>query len=558
MNQQNLRQPTRCRCGIVSLRIFLTLGAALGVTAAAQSRPRLAVVVVVDQMRADYLDRFARLYTGGLARLAQDGVVFDEAYHDHAVTVTSVGHATIATGCYPEHHGIVGNSWYDRPAHRKVYSCEDSTSPVIGDATLPGRSPRRLQRPAIGDWLKQMSPRSKVFAVGEKDYSPILSGGLHPDGVYWYDENNGDFVTSTYYTTRPPDWVGEFNRSGVKDRYFHEGWTKNWPESAYATSHGDAFPNENDGVHTTFPHRFDTTGGHPDSAYYYELPATPFGDELLFDFARTLIQKEGLGADSIPDLLWFDAAATDLIGHGYGPDSPEMIDNLLRLDRTLDSLLGFLESSVGAGNYTVMLTSDHGVLPFPEDLSRQGIVGARILKKDYDTTIANAVARAAADMGIAGKLILSQSGGIFLDTTVALDRGVAPEDLRQQVATRLRQIPFIDEVMTCNELYAPHAVVRGYRDLYQHSFPRTLAPDLAIRLTEYTLVSESKFGTTHGSPFAYDTHVPLIFWGAGVTTGHRVKDRVRTIDAAPTLAVLLGIAPPADVDGVVLKDVLAR
>jgi predicted AlkP superfamily pyrophosphatase or phosphodiesterase len=519
-------------------------------------RPRLAVVIVVDQMRADHLTRLEGEFRDGFARLLKEGVSFSEARHDHAITVTAVGHATIATGCFPAQHGIVGNSWYDRTSGRTVYACADSTVQIVGDSAAAGCSPRGLLRSTVGDWLKGASPPSRVFSISEKDCAAILLGGRHPDGVWWYDDRTGDFVTSTYYTAQYPEWVEAFNRSETKDRYYHSGWAKGWPEAAYATAHADSFPAENDGVDITFPHRFDTSKGKPDTAYYRMLTGTPFSDELLFDFARALISEEQLGADTVPDLLWISCSATDVIGHNYGPDSQEMVDNLLRLDRYLGGFLRYLDEAVGANNYVAVLTADHGVMSLPEDLVRQGVMAERIPRAGYRRVIDSVAANVAESLGIGAPLVISRTNGIVLDTGAALARGIAPEDLRQAVAARLRRISSVDEVMTYGDLFGPRAVVRGYRDMYRRSFRSDRAPDLALRLVEYTLIDDDQYGTTHGSPYDYDTHVPLVFAGLGVAHGIAITTPVRSVDIAPTLAALLGITPPNDIDGVTLKDAL--
>jgi len=534
----------------------LPAAAASSPLAVGKVEPRLAVVIVVDQMRADYLTRLEGEYRDGFAHFLKEGVDFSETRHDHAITVTAVGHATIATGCFPAQHGIVGNSWYDRTSGHTVYACADSTVQIVGDSSAAGCSPRGLLRGTVGDWLKGVSPQSHVFAISEKDRAAVILGGQHPDGAWWYDDRNGNFVTSTYYTAQYPEWVEAFNRSEAKDRYYHSGWAKGWPEAAYATAHADSFSAENDGVDIMFPHRFDTSRGKLDTAYYRMLTGTPFSDELLFDFARALISEEQLGADTIPDLLWISCSATDVIGHSYGPDSQEMVDNLLRLDRYLGGFLRYLDEAVGADGYVAVMTADHGVMPLPEDLARQGIMAERIPRAGYRRVIDSVAANAAESLGIGAPLVVACTNGIVLDTGAALARGIAPEDMRQAMAARLRRISFIDEVMTYGDLFGPRAVVRGYRDMYRRSFRSDRAPDLALRLVEYTLIDDDRYGTNHGSPYDYDTHVPLVFAGRGVAHGIASTTPVRTVDIAPTLAALLGIRPPNDIDGVTLKEAL--
>ena len=522
----------------------------------AEARPRLGVVIVVDQLCGAHLTRYAPLFTGGLARLQEGGVLFAEAHHDHAMTLTATGHAALSTGCYPNRHGIVGNYWYERASDRRVYCCDDSTVQIIGDPENKGRSPRYLMTGALGDWLKQTWPDAKVFSVSQKDRSAIMLGGLKPDGVYWFDDAKGRFVTSTYYCETLPDWVAGYDCFPMREKAIREGWRKGWPEDSYLLANEDNFPAENDGVHTTFPHLYDSAAAVARTPSEW-LVETPFSDELLFDFTRVLITSEGLGRDSIPDLLCVSMSAIDYIGHSYGPYSQEVLDALLRVDAYLLDFLASLDTLVGVGQYTVVLSSDHGVMPLPEEILREGEYAERILRADAKQHIEAAGRQVADALGIAQPLIIGQTNGLMLNTKAGEERGIRPPDLRQAVAEALRKIDYVEEVMTYEDLTLPRAAARGYRAMYRQSFHPDRAPDLVIRYEENVLVIDSPHGTTHGTPYRYDTHVPLIFWGSGVSPlAGPVKDRVRTIDVAPTMAVLLGLAPPAGVDGVVLRDVV--
>jgi len=339
-------------------------------------RPRLAVVIVVDQMRADYLTRFASLYTGGLARLARSGTVFTNAYHNHAATETAVGHATISTGCYPARHGIVGNSWYDQELRKPVTAVGDSGCPVVGGSGKGGASPHNLLRTTVGDWLKTFSPQSKVYSVALKDRSAILMGGRHPNGAYWYDRTTGDYVTSTYYEDTLSSTVRAFDDQRLIDSFRTQGWRHLLPDTAYSLSHADSFVAESDGNHITFPHLFDSSV--QPKEYYAAFYSTPFADQLTLKLAEKIANEFQLGRDSIPDLLWISCSAADAIGHIYGPDSQEAQDYYLRLDRYLDTFFTALDSAIGPDMYVVVLTADHGAMTMPEDLAAQGIRGGRI------------------------------------------------------------------------------------------------------------------------------------------------------------------------------------
>ena len=521
----------------------------------AESAARLGVIIVVDQFCAEHLTRYAHLFTGGLARLRDGGVAFAEAHHDHAMTLTATGHASLSTGCYPNRHGVVGNLWVERATGQRVYSCDDTTVQILGDAEAKGRSPRHLMTDAVGDWLKRERPGSRVFAVSQKDRSAIMLGGRKPDGVYWFDDTKGRFVTSTYYMDSLPTWVSAYDCFPYREKAIREGWTKGWPEDVYKLAHEDSFPAENDGVAITFPHVYDSASSVARTPSEWLLE-TPFSDEMLLDFARTLITSEELGRDSIPDLLCLSMSAIDYIGHSFGPFSHEVLDGLLRADAYLFKFFAALDSLVGVGEYTVVLSSDHGVMPLPEETSRDGVPAERIRRAEAKQHLEAAARQVADALGIAQPLIIGQTNGLILDIKAGEMRGVRAPDLRKAVAEAIAKIDYVEDVLTYEDLSAPGKDGDGYREMYRNSFHPDRTPDLVVQYKENVLVIDSRYGTTHGTPYRYDTHVPLIFWGHGVADGVKpVKQRVRTIDMAPTLAVLLGLTVPGEIDGVVLRDV---
>jgi predicted AlkP superfamily pyrophosphatase or phosphodiesterase len=329
-------------------------------------------------MRPDYLTRFDTLYTGGFRRLLDNGAVFLNAYHDHAATETAVGHTTISTGCYPSHHGIIGNGYYDRVEKRDVYAMLDTLAPLIGEKIGKGSSPRRILMPTLGEHLKAISPDSKVFSMAIKDRSAIGMAGKRADGVFWFNRTTASYVTSIYYADNYPAWIDSFNLAKQIDSYFSTGWHKMLSDGAYSLSHEDASPNENDAIHTSFPHLFTDFSKQPDKTYYNELYATPFADEVTIALARAAIHYSELGQDISPDLLWIGCSAADATGHTYGPFSQEMQDFYLRLDQYLGGLFSLLDSTVGTDHYVIALSSDHGALPLPEELKKRGIDAGRL------------------------------------------------------------------------------------------------------------------------------------------------------------------------------------
>ncbi len=522
----------------------------------AEAAPKLGVIIVLDQFCAEHLERYGHLFTGGLARMHDSGTVFVEAHHDHALTLTATGHASISTGCHPNRHGVVGNHWVERATGQRVYSCDDSTVQILGDAESDGRSPRHLMTESLGDWLKKARPGSRVFAVSQKDRSAIMLGGRDPDGAYWFDDAKGRFVTSTYYMDSLPTWVSAYDCFPFREKAIREGWTKGWPEDTYSLAHEDAFPAENDGHAIAFPHMYDSATAVAQTPSEWLLE-TPFSDEMVLDFSRELVVSEKLGLDSIPDLLCVSLSATDYVGHSFGPFSHEVLDALLRADSYLADFLASLDSIVGSGSYSVVLSSDHGVMPLPEETSRNGNRAERIMRAEARQHI-DAAARQVADaIGIAQPLIIGQTNGLMLDIQVAEEHGVRAPDLRKALAEAIDKLDYVEDVLTYEELSIPGKSGDGYRGLYRNSFHPDRTPDLVVQYKENVLVFDSKYGTTHGTPYRYDTHVPLMMWGHGV--GHKkepVQNRVRTIDIAPTLAILLGISVPEEIDGVVLQDAI--
>ena len=536
--------------------IFLVLACIVGFSVAGisqnskdEGRLKLAVVVVVDQMRHDHLTRFAGLYQHGLARLWHKGAVFSDAHQDHAITATGVGHATLSTGVFPARHGITGNSFYDRASQETVYCVADTNCNIL-NFEEHGSSPHYLLTTTIGDWLKASSPKSKVYSVARKDRSAVLMGGQKPDGAYWY--RNGEFVTSDYYRKDYPKWVEAFNQAKHADVYFENGWTKLLEEDAYFTSREDEFSAEYDGMHTTFPHLFKDHVEQPNERYYSLITGTPFGDELALKFAEAIVTNENLGADETPDLLFVGCSAADGIGHSFGPLSQEAQDYYLRLDRYLGNFFKMLDERVGANNYTIVLSSDHGVLPLPEELARRGYPAKRIKPEELRPAITKAVTAVVQKLGLNGNPVAGFSNGLVLDYTVLEGTDISKAELEQALADSIRKLPLIEDVYTYDELKSGTGNGREYFGHYLRNFHPDRVPDLLLRTNKYSLVSNREMGTSHGSPYRYDTHVPLVFAGFGVTAG-AYPEKARTVDVAPTLADMLGIKTGEKVDGENLK-----
>ena len=531
----------------------VTAAAAAAAPPAAPWRPRLVVVLVVDQMRRDYLDRFAHLFTDGLARLRAEGAVFAAATIAHAVTMTSPGHATLVTGAHPRGHGVIQNEWIDRASGAAVYAASDPAATIVGPpgadtSRLEGRSATAMLRPAIGDWLKAQVPGSRVHALAFKDRASVLMGGARPDSARWYEPTIGGYVGSGRHEAALPGWVAELDASAGEG----QPWERALPASWYAFAGPDAVASEGDGAATTFPHRLD--GGAPAgsaearAAYRRRLGQSPRGDALTLGLAERMIAAEELGQDDAPDLLLLSLSGADLVGHAFGPESHEVVDYYVRLDRSLGDLLRGLDAAL-PGAYALVLSSDHGVASLPEVAAARGEDAGRVLAADFEAAIAGALAPVAGALGLEGPLgFVAENEGLWLDLT-RLPATIDPQAVRAAAAAALRGLPFVADAFTYEELAGETGGGwRPYLDRYRLGFVAGRSPDVQLLARPGWLVNTRPRGTSHGTPYAYDSDVPIIFFGAGIRAGWRFEP-ARTVDVAPTIAGLLGIDPPAEVDG---------
>jgi len=522
-------------------------------------RPRLVVLVVIDQFREEYLRRFEPFFDGGFRRLLTHGAVFTNCQYEHAPTVTAPGHATIATGAMPALHGIISNEWYDRAAGQIVTSVSDPSRHVVGTPSGRASSPHRLLGTTLGDELRwSTNLRSKVIALSYKDRSAILLGGKLANLALWFDESSGSFITSDYYATALPEWVARFNATRPADRYFGARWEKTFSEAAYALAAADDRPEETPlpGGGRTFPHQI--TGGlaQPGPAFYTAFTFTPFATEVLIELAKQAIDGERLGRDEFPDLLAISLSTNDLVGHYFGPDSHEVADLTLRTDRALASLMTYLDARFGS-EYVLALTADHGVAPIPESAARMKLGGRRI----PPTTIGQAIEEALRARFGEGPWIepaalpLLSSGFVYLNREAILRNRLDAADLERLAAEAALTIPGIARAYTRTQLRSgyPHGDAIGRRVMA--GFHPTRSPDVLLVPEPLALISGGRTGTTHGSPYSYDAHVPLILFGWRIAPGI-YPNACTPADLAPTLAALLGIEFPAGATGRILYEAL--
>ncbi len=502
-------------------------------TPIATTDTRLLVVVVVDQLRADLLDRFDPAFTGGLRRLLERGHVFTNATHDHAHTETSPGHASISTGTYPSRHGMVSNQWYEGSGDSRglIANVVHDGYVELGD-TFPGAgAPVRLERTGLADWMLAQNPDTRVLSVSGKDRSAVLLAGKSLSPVFWFSAFQGRFVTSSYYGDQLPGWVDDFNREDLA-RYLpgDSVWESSVPPEHAHLSRPDTAAMEGDGVHTWFPHlRPSVVPGGPVPWPGEWLETIPELDRAVLDLARKGVEELDLGEDDTPDFLGIGLSQTDRVGHAYGPLSREQLDNLMRLDAALGQFLDFLDDRVGEDRYTVVLSADHGVMEMPEYRVAEGEAGRRL--------------------GVTDRRQLEGLLGEIVRQVQSLD----PERVAGPLAQAAPQLDWIERAWTITSLLEG-APGDSITTLFQRSMYPGRSPGLlgrygvAIQMVQGALDWGRPLGTTHGSPYYYDRHVPLIFMGPGVSAG-RSDTRAATIDVAPTLAAWAGIRTPADLDG---------
>ena len=493
--------------------------------------PSLIVLITIDQFRWDYLDRFGPQLRGGLARLARTGAWFTNAHHDHAITETAPGHATLLSGRFPRSTGIISNR----------VGVEDDAAPLLGEPTGTGASPQRFQGTTLVDWLRKKDSDTRTLSVSMKDRAAILPVGRSRAEVYWYYPD-GTFTTSRYYRDTLPDWVNRFNARRLPQSFAGKRWTLLLPDSAYKEP--DSVSIELGGKNFVFPHVFDS------AAVASLIRVSPWMDEITLDFALDGLSALSLGQSHRTDVLAISLSATDLIGHGFGPDSREMHDNVLRLDRNLgvffDSLFKLRDSS----RVAFVLTGDHGVGTVPE-------LAARSVRPTRVRVNASALAAGLRTLVAAARIDTTRvdlDQQIVLADRNALKKREAGLDSALAVfALQAKTLPGIGRIDRFRDLLHGDTINDPIARRWVHQFPAQSNVEMVITLTPFSTWGGNV--ASHGSPYDYDTHVPIIFAGPWFATG-RYPEFVRTVDIAPTLAEIAGVRPSERIDGVVLRRAL--
>lgn len=516
---------------------------------------KLAVVISVDQMRYDYLERFGDLFQHGLKELTEKGTLYTQAYHEHSMTATAPGHATLSTGCYPMNHGIIENNFYNQKTKVTDYAVVDANATLIGAAQqAPGVSPKNLMRRALGDHLKKASGKSKVYSVAIKDRTSILLGGKKPNHAFWFDNPTLKFISSSHYGSRLPTYIDEMTADKLYAAEMEKGWHKKLPEAAYSRSRADNFIFENGQFLPEFPHTKARTAGfiRPEMKNTIMMRLTPLGDKFVLDLAERIIKEEALGMDDKTDLLFIGCSNADAIGHHFGPMSQEVQDYYMWLDEYLGEFIAYLDEKVGRANYVLGLSADHGVLTMPEQLSTENIDAKRIVDRDFSKMLDELEKSLENQLGVTGGLFQSAgSSGITPDYQLTRAAGLNDQKVRTAVAEALKTWDIVEEVFTLESLAQDTGA--EMQELFRRSSYANRGHHIKMRYKENYLIGYASSGTTHGSPYDYDQHVPILFFG-GKIPAQQIDRKVETVDFAPTMARLIGLTPKDEMDGEVLLE----
>jgi hypothetical protein len=517
---------------------------------AAPERPRLIVLISVDQFRRDYITRYGGHWTAGLARLLREGAVFDASAYPYFHTITCAGHATMGTGSYPATHGLPLNAWWDRESGREMPCTDDGGAKAIGHRTGPkppsgGHSAHLLRIPTFADVLrKQVSPTPRIVTMSMKPRAAIMLAGHAGDAVLWYSPEGGP-TTSTAYASAPIGWVTEFARSNPTPNELTGQWTRLLPPRDYQNE--DAGPGEHppEGWTSEFPHPLTQTRSDGRVMSYWQ--STPAADDWLGRLAMTAVDEMKLGRDRL-DFLGISFSTLDTAGHGFGPDSHEVQDVLLRLDRTLGTLLEHLDAKVGKGRYVVALSGDHGVAPLPDRRRSQREDGGRINLKALAIELESALAARWGKGTYLSKILY---------TDIYFAPGVLAKLEKDQAAMAdvvgiVERTPGVRRTLRRDQVFAAPAPDDDPALVaLRLSLVKDRSGDLFLVPKPYWITNTT--GTTHGSPYAYDREVPVLLFGMGIRPGH-YAGAASPADIVPTLAVLAGVQ--AKTDGHVLREAL--
>ena len=509
--------------------------------------PKLVITLVVDQMRPDLLTRFDDIYTGGFRWLMDHGIWFTNTHHEHSYTATGPGHFSIGTGQYPGKVGLVGNSFYDRDLGKNVNCVEDPNATVVGAQDGEARSFRRYETTGLGDWVKETYEGSKVIAIGGKDRSAVLMGGRQPDLALYYNYA-GSFISSDYYVDQLPSWVVDFNNQLNAELYKDSIWTKSLSDDIYLNySREDFYLGElddylNDDYSPVFPIGID-----PNEDPKASLMGRPWFEREILRLAQSAIVEEELGLDANPDLLFIGFSAMDWMIHNFGPFSQEIMDACIKLDKWLGNFIKMVDQSVGLENVLFVLTADHGGLPLPEYLQEKNQKAGRINKEhmqEADEWIKDII-----EEQYGKKLYIRKGGNYYLDLKRLKKANINPRKIYKIIEEHLSKVEGIEEVVFKNDFIDIEGGDKITKRI-QNMIHNQTADIFPIVSPGY--IYKNPYGTGHGSPYDYDTHVPLIFSRKHFSSS-LIDTSHATVDIAPTIAKIIDVLIPDFIDGKVIN-----
>lgn len=514
-------------------------------------RPKLVVGLVIDQMRWDYLYRYYDRYApnGGFKRMLKQGFTCENTMIPYTPTYTGCGHSSIYTGSVPAINGITGNNWWDREQMRSVYCTEDKNVNTVGSKSSAGKqSPVNLLTTTICDELRiATNYKSKVIGISIKDRGGILPAGHSANAAYWYDNSVGSWISSTYYMTELPGWVNNFNNQKLVDSYYQQGWNLLYPAASYTQSTADEKSHEAKPFGAKFPYDMKSYVGKD----YGKIATTPMGNSLTAAFAKAAVTAEQLGADNITDFLAVSFSSPDYIGHSFGPNSVESEDGFLRLDRELGSLLDFLDTKVGKGQYTVFLSADHGVAHTPEYMKENKMPGGRL----FMNSVTNQMNKLMNEKyNISNVIVYDDNYQLALNHPKLDSAKLNKKEITSWIVDYLAKDSAIARVFSLDELNTV-PLPATIRTMLNNGYYKKRSGDIQFILKPNYIDAWSNTGTTHGLWNPYDSHIPLLWYGWGIKQGKTNRETYMS-DIAPTIAALLRIQMPNGSVGQVINEVM--
>lgn len=518
-------------------------------------QPKLIVGIVVDQMRHDYIYRYWNKFgNGGFKKIINDGFFYKNAHFNYVPTYTGPGHASIYTGTSPATHGIISNDWFVKETGKMTYCTDDDNVKSVGTDSKAGlMSPKNLLVTTIGDELKLSSnQRSKVYAISLKDRSSILPAGHSANGAFWFDGSNGKFISSTHYMTQLPTWVNDFNSQQLAKQYLQKGWNTLYPIDTYMESIGDKnnyeqAPNKKDTA--IFPYEYKKQ---LEKNNFEIIKATPYGNTITKDLALACLKAEQLGKGKQTDMLCVSFSSTDYVGHSYGPRSVEIEDVYLRLDKDLEELLNYLNTTVGKDNYVLFLTADHGACDVPAHLKDLKIPGGYIDEDELTKTIKTFCQSLYGDSLVS--MMVNQQ--LFLNESKMAAMKLNKFSVEHTLANYLLSIKGVAEAYPSEVLKYENFTDGTFKYLIQKGYNHVRSGNVAFSYNPAWMEYHNK-GTTHGASYSYDTHVPVLFYGQGIPKGSSVN-KINVVDIAPTISLMLHMSFPNGTTGKPLEEMFGK